>query len=206
MILEDVAAIRTGVVTTRKKAGEKDSVIYEYGLLNLKCAATAGYLDLQYIETLGTVEPLKSEYFTQMDDILVRLSTPYTVIMITKEDWCGYLVPSHFAIIRVNKEVASPEYILWLLKRKSTKQKILQNISGTGAFGTINSKFFNSLPVLNLPLNKQRVIGQLQILSEKEQELLHKLAAQKEIYNRLLVDKIYDSVKRGNENDYETKY
>lgn len=198
MILEDVAAIRTGVVTTRKKAGEKDSVIYEYGLLNLKCAATAGYLDLQYIETLGTVEPLKPEYFTQMDDILVRLSTPYTVIMITKEDWCGYLVPSHFAIIRVNKEVASPEYILWLLKRKSTKQKILQNISGTGAFGTINSKFFNSLPVRDLPLNKQRVIGQLQILSEKEQELLHKLAEQKEIYNRLLVDKIYDSVKRGN--------
>lgn len=198
MILEDVAAIRTGVVTTRKKAGEKDSVIYEYGLLNLKCAATAGYLDLQYIETLGTVEPLKHEYFTQMDDILVRLSTPYTVIMITKEDWCGYLVPSHFAIIRVNKEVASPEYILWLLKRKSTKQKILQNISGTGAFGTINSKFFNSLPVRDLPLNKQRIIGQLQILSEKEQELLHKLAAQKEIYNRLLVDKIYDSVKRGN--------
>ncbi|MDD6147204.1 MAG: hypothetical protein PUB43_09205 [Oscillospiraceae bacterium] len=198
MILEDVAAIRTGVVTTRKKAVEKDSVIYEYGLLNLKCAATAGYLDLQYIETLGTVEPLKPEYFTQMDDILVRLSTPYTVIMITKEDWCGYLVPSHFAIIRVNKEVASPEYILWLLKRKSTKQKILQNISGTGAFGTINSKFFNSLPVRDLPLNKQRIIGQLQILSEKEQELLHKLTAQKEIYNRLLVDKIYDSVKRGN--------
>ena len=118
--------------------------------------------------------------------------------MITKKEWCEYLVPSHFAIIRVNKEVASPEYILWLLKRESTKQKILQNISGTGAFGTINSKFFNSLPVRNLPLNKQRVIGQMQILSEKEQELLHKLTAQKEIYNRLLVDKIYDSVKRGN--------
>lgn len=198
MILKDVATIRTGVVTTRKKAGGKDSVRYEYGLLNLKCASTAGYLDLQHIETLGTVEPLKHEYFTQMDDILVRLSAPYTVIMITKKEWCEYLVPSHFAIIRVNKEVASPEYILWLLKRESTKQKILQNISGTGAFGTINSKFFNSLPVRNLPLNKQRVIGQMQILSEKEHELLHKLTAQKEIYNKLLVDKIYDSIKRGN--------
>ena len=38
----------------------------------------------------------------------------------------------------------------------------------------------------------------MQILSEKEQELLHKLTAQKEIYNKLLIDKIYDSVKRGN--------
>ena len=198
MLLENVATIRTGVVTTRKKAGEKDPVIHEYKLLNLKCAATAGYLDLQYSETLGTTEPLKPEYFTQMDDILVRLSAPYTAIMITREEWCDYLVPSHFAIIRVDKTVASPEYILWFLRRESTKQKILQNISGSGAFGTINSKFFSTLSIRSLPLKKQKTIGQMQILSEKEQELLHKLTAQKEIYNKLLIDKIYDSVKRGN--------
>lgn len=198
MLLENVATIRTGVVTTRKKAGEKDPIIYEYKLLNLKCAATAGYLDLQYSETLGTTEPLKPEYFTQMDDILVRLSAPYTAIMITREEWCGYLVPSHFAIIRVDKTIASPEYILWFLRRESTKQKILQNISGSGAFGTINSKFFSTLSIRSLPLKKQKTIGQMQILSEKEQELLHKLTAQKEIYNKLLIDKIYDSVKRGN--------
>ena len=86
MLLENVATIRTGVVNTRKKDGEKDPIIYEYKLLNLKCAATAGYLDLQYSETLGTTEPLKPEYFTQMDDILVRLSAPYTAIMITDLD------------------------------------------------------------------------------------------------------------------------
>lgn len=198
MLLENVATIRTGVVTTRKKAGENDPITYEYKLLNLKCAATAGYLDLQYSETLGTTEPLKPEYFTQMDDILVRLSAPYTAIMITREEWCDYLVPSHFAIIRVDKAVASPEYILWFLRRESTKQKILQNISGSGAFGTINSKFFSTLSIRSLPLKKQKTIGQMQILSEKEQELLHKLTAQKEIYNKLLIDKIYDSVKRGN--------
>lgn len=198
MILEDVATIRTGVVTTRKKASENDSITYRYKFLNLKCASSAGYLDLQYIEELPTIESLKSEYFTQMDDIIVRLSTPYTAIMITKEEWCGYLVPSHFAIIRVDKNIASPEYILWILKRESTRQKILQNISGSGAFGTINSKFFNSLTIRNLPLSKQQIIGQMQILSEKEQELLYKLTQQKEIYNKLLVDKIYNSVKRGN--------
>ena len=198
MLLKNVATIRTGVVTTRKKAGENDPITYEYKLLNLKCAATAGYLDLQYSETLGTTEPLKPEYFTQMDDILVRLSAPYTAIMITREEWCNYLVPSHFAIIRVDKTVASPEYILWFLRRESTKQKILQNISGSGAFGTINSKFFSTLSIRSLPLKKQKTIGQMQILSEKEQELLHKLTAQKEIYNKLLIDKIYDSVKRGN--------
>lgn len=198
MFLEDVATIRTGVVTTRKKAGEKEPAIYKYKSLNLKCASAAGYLDLQYIEELPAMEPLKPEYFTQMGDIIVRLSTPYTTIMITKEDWCGYLIPSHFAIIRVNKNKTAPEYILWLLKRESTLQKILQNISGNGIFGTINSKFFNSLPIQDIPMQKQKIIGQMQILSEKEQELLLKLASQKEIYNKLLVEKIYDSVKKGN--------
>lgn len=198
MFLEDVAAIRTGVVTTRKKVGEKDPIIHKYKMLNLKCASAAGYLDLQYAEELPTMEQLKPEYFTQIGDIIVRLSTPYTTIMITREDWCGYLIPSHFAIIRVNKDKASPEYVLWLLKRKSTLQKILQNISGNGIFGTINSKFFNSLPIQDIPIQKQKIIGQMQILSEKEQVLLHKLAAQKEIYNKLLVEKIYNSVREGN--------
>lgn len=198
MTLEDVASIRTGVVTTRKKAGKKDPVVHKYKLLNLKCAASAGYLDLQYAEVLGTTEALKPEFFTQMDDILVRLSAPYTAIMITREDWCDYLVPSHFAIIRVDRTVALPEYILWSLKREATMQKILQNISGSGVFGTINSKFFNTLTIRILPLNKQYIIGQMQILSEKEQELLHKLTAQKEVYNKLMIDKIYESVKRGN--------
>lgn len=198
MLLENIATIRTGIVATRKKADENATKIHEYKLLNLKCAASAGYLDLQYAETFKTTDLLKQEYFTQMDDILVRLSAPYTAIMITRKEWCHYLVPSHFAIIRVDKTVASPEYILWILKRESTRQKILQNISGSGAFGTISSKFFSALPIRDLPLNKQQLIGKIQLLSEKELELLHKLTVQKKIYNKLLVNKIYDSVKRGN--------
>lgn len=199
MLLENIATIRTGIVTTRKKADKNASAIHKYKLLNLKCAASAGYLDLKHVEIFKTTDLLKPEYFTQIDDILVRLSAPYTAIMITREDWCHYLVPSHFAIIRVDKTVASPEYILWILKRESTRQKILQNISGSGAFGTISSKFFSTLPVRDLSLNKQQLIGKMQVLSEKELELLHKLTAQKEIYNKLLVNKIYDSVKRGNQ-------
>ena len=84
MILENIASIRTGVVATRKKAGENDPVECEYNLINLKCASPAGYLDLQYAEKLQTSEKLKQEYFTQMDDILVRRSAPYTTIMTSR--------------------------------------------------------------------------------------------------------------------------
>lgn len=197
MLLKEIATVRTGIVATRKKASISDEAIHPYKLLNLKCAASTGYLDTQYAEEFLASEEVKMDFLTQSGDIIVRLSTPYTAIMITKEEWCGYLVPSHFAIIRVNEAKACPEYVLWLLKRDSTKQKILQNISGNGAFGTISSTFFGNLVIRSLSIEKQRIIGQLQLLSDKEQELLHELADQKSIYNKYMINRIYDGAKRG---------
>lgn len=198
MLLENIATIRTGVVTTRKKASKNATITFKYNVLNLRCAQPSGYFDMQYAEVLESEEELKDVYFTRMGDILVRLSAPYTAIMITKEEWCNYLVPSHFAIIRVDETLASPEYVLWFLKRETTKQKILQNISGSGVFGTINSKFFNTLTIREISIERQRIIGQMLLLADREQELLQKLTLEKECYNKLLVEKIYESVKRGN--------
>lgn len=198
MHIEELASVRTGLVTARKKSKENQQTTKKYSLLNLKCINSGGYLNTDYSEEYSSAEILKSDYFTQRGDILVRLSAPYTAVMIKEDCECGYLVPSHFAIIRVDKAKALPEYVLWFLKRESTLQKILQNSSGSSAFGTISSGFLASLKIREIPLEKQAIVGQLLLLSEKEQELLHKLAAQKEIYNRELVNQIYDSFKRGN--------
>lgn len=198
MKLDDIALIRTGVVTSRKKANTLDKNVNNYELLTLRCASPLGYLDLQYAEEFATNEELKQDYLTQKGDIIIRLSVPYTAIMISRDEWCGYLVPSHFAIIRCNQDRALPEYVLWFLRRETTKQKILLNTSGSGAFGTINSGFFNSLEIRDMPLSKQYIIGQLQILAEKEQELLQKLTSKKAILNKAQINMIYDSMKRGN--------
>lgn len=198
MQLEELASVRTGLVTARKKPKENQRAVKKYKLLNLKCINTTGYLDTRYIEEYSSAEILKSDFLTQKGDILVRLSTPYTAVMIKEKSECGYLVPSHFAIIRVDKTKALPEYVLWFLKRESTLQKILQNSSGSSAFGTISSGFLASLKIREIPIEKQAVVGKLLLLSEKEQKLLHDLVKQKEIFNRELVNKIYDSFKRGN--------
>lgn len=198
MLLENIATIRTGVVTARKKASEGATITFKYNVLNLRCAQASGCFDMQYAEVLESEEELKAVYFTRLGDILVRLSAPYTAIMITREEWCDYLVPSHFAIIRIKDASVLPEYILWILKQDATKQKILQNISGNGAFGTINSKFFNSIFVHDIPIEKQKIIGQMLLLSDREQRLLYELALQKENYNRLMLENVFESMKRGN--------
>lgn len=202
MVISDVASVRTGLVTARKKASDEEKGCSEkYQCINLKCIADAGFLELENIEEYYSKEHLTKEYLTQKGDILIRLSTPYSSVMITKEEECGLVIPSHFAVIRVNRGKASPEYIFWALRRDSTKQKILKNNSGSTSFGTISSGFFANLQVRDIPLDKQAIVGELLLLSEREQELLYKLANEKKRYNKAIVNQIYNSFKRGNEDD-----
>lgn len=202
MKLENIATIRTGVVATRKKSNNGNSAQYNYKLLNLKCATPEGLLDLDCIEDFATDEPLKDDYITKKGDILVRLSTPYTSILIDKDEWCGLLVPSHFAIIRVDSNIAVPEYVLWILKQESTFRNIYAHMSGASFFSTINSRFFNLLMIPELPKEKQIAIGQLQVLSDRQQALLCNLANQKTLLNRLMLNRIFNNIKKEKSNDY----
>ena len=193
----DVATIRTGVVTARKKRNESSISSYQYQMLNLKCITTEGYINKEYVENYESALPLKLEYLTQMGDILVRLSAPYTAVLIQDQSACGLVIPSHFAIIRANSRIVLPEYVYWTLGREKINTQIRQNSSGSTAFGTISSGLIANLPIRLLPIEKQRVLGELLKLSEREQELLYRLAKQKEKYNKELIYKIYNTVKEG---------
>ena len=197
MRLDEIATVRTGAVTGRKKAEEGMQSSISYKMLNLKCIAAEGYIDLEFAEEYRAKQKLKPELFAQNGDVLIRLSFPYTSVLID-DNYCGLVVPSHFAIIRANNKKVLPEYILWFLRRETTYQQILQNSSGSTAFGTISSGFIGSLNIMVLPLKKQQALGQLLLLSNKEQELLYRLAKEKAIYNKEALNIIYDKLKGEN--------
>ena len=198
MTISDIAVVRTGLVTARKKKDAASLGTYKYQLLNLRCIANEGYIDKDYIEPYELSEELKDDYLTRMGDILIRLSAPYTAVLINKPELCGIVVPSHFAIIRVDERYALPGYVFWVLRREKNKITMMQNSSGSTAFGTISSGLISSLPITLLPLHEQQIIGELLCLSEREQELFQKLSEEKKTYNTLLLNQIYDSMKRGN--------
>ena len=198
MTISEIAVVRTGLVTVREKKKISYLQTCEYRVLNLRCIADEGYINKAYIETDEYPSRLKSDYLTQMGDILVRLSAPYTAVLVDQPDLCGIVVPSHFAIIRVNKRYATPEYIFWSLRRDKNRITMMQNSSGSTAFGTISSGLIASLPITLLPLHEQQIIGDLLRLSEREQELINKLAEEKKTYNTMLLNQIYDNMKRGN--------
>ena len=197
MFLKDVSNIRTGLVTARKQAkGPENGIFREYRLLSLRCIKEPGVWDVGLAEPYAANDELKPEFLTQQDDILVRLSAPYTAALVNKES-TGYVVPSHFAIIRVDKSKVDPAYVLWILRQQSTLKQIYQNVSGTIAFGTINSSFFNDLKIDIIPLEKQRLIGEILKLSEREQALLSELARAKAELNMAIMANAYKSLSKG---------
>lgn len=201
MLLSEIAEVRTGLVLSRKKASDEAKEKIKYKALNLKCIMPEGYFDLKSIEEYYSAERLKPEYLTKINDILIRLSAPYTAVFITDIAQCGYVIPSHFAIVRMDKSKVAPEYLNWFLKRDAVKQKILQNVSGSTAFGTISSGFIANLEIKDIHMSEQKKIGNILLLAEKEQELLHKLANAKALYSKAVVNRIYDKIKRGKKND-----
>jgi hypothetical protein len=127
MTIGEIAVVRTGLVTVREKKKISSSQTCEYRVLNLKCIADEGYINKKHIEIDEYPVGLKDDYLTSMGDILVRLSAPYTAVLIDQQDLCGIVVPSHFAIIRVDSRYAVPEYIFWSLRRDKNRITMMQN-------------------------------------------------------------------------------
>ena len=46
----EVATIRTGIVAARKKVEQNAIIRYQYKMLNLKCVASEGYINKEYVE------------------------------------------------------------------------------------------------------------------------------------------------------------
>lgn len=203
MFLKDVAIIRTGVVLARKRANsdeieqmeELEGKAPEYFALNLKCVTDSGEIDFSKSELLCTKEPLSDTFLAQEDDILVRLSAPYTSVLITGE-YAGLLVPSHFAIIRVLPEEADAAFIFHFLQDKSTKQQILQNANGSSFLGTINSGFFATIQIPDVSLEKQKIIGNMVRQAKLEQFLLKHLAEKKLKLRQLTIEAAYKKFKK----------
>lgn len=192
MNLGTVAAIRSGLVLSRKLSREISS--YRYPLLNLRAIHPDGYILPDSLEVFYATELLRQEYLTQQGDIIIRLSIPYTAILIDT-DMTGMVVSSNFAIIRLNQKYMLPEYLLWLLNTPDIKRKIYEN-SSSNMLSAVRPTFFAELEVLLLPLADQEKIAKLNLLAKQEIQLLKKLADEKERYYVAVIEQAQKNMRR----------
>ncbi len=161
-----------------------------YPSLNLRAINPGGYVDLAQTDVLDAAEELSAEYLTQVGDIVVRLTAPYTAVLIDAST-AGMVISSNFIIIRTEGKKLLPEYLFWILNTPKVKRAIYENTS-SNMLGAIKAGFFSAFELDVPAFNLQQKIADIHQLAMKEAQLLRSLANEKERYYGLMVEQIHN--------------
>lgn len=194
MRLGNVAQVRSGLVLARKQARERTA--YRYPLLNLKCIHPSGYIDTDLCEMFDSVECLNPEYLTHKGDVVVRLTIPYTAVLIT-DNLEGYVIPSSFVVIRSDRSVLLPEYLIWLLNSQKVKKQMYEG-AVSNMLGAVKPRYFADYEIDEIPTSRQIILADLNRLAKRELQLMEKLAAEKAKYYDYVIAHVHNELKRGN--------
>lgn len=193
MKLRDLASVRSGLVLARKQS--KEPTDYRYSLINLRCVQQEGTIDLSEADIYEAKGPLKAEYLSQSGDIIVRLTAPYTAVLID-DTTSGMVISSNFVVIRIVDNRLLPEYLFWLLNTQKVKRKIYENAT-SNMLGAVNARFLADFELTALRIEDQHKIAQLNLLAQKESQLLKVLADEKEKYYAGILDQMYKKAEKG---------
>ncbi len=190
MRLDKFAEIRAGLVLTRKKAEIEYEIEKEYKVINIKNIQTDGHFNEEPFEIFESSDELDKGYFTEEDDILIRLSYPHTAVYIDKSRE-GLLVPSYFVILKLTRQDFIPEYVVWYLNTDKARRELAKSHTGT-TMSVTSKKMISSLDIKSMPLDKQKVVVEIQKLYWQEKHLLNRLIEEKEKYYKGITDKIIE--------------
>lgn len=204
MKLGDLATVRSGLVLSRKQARKDKPVKMRYPLLSFRAVQPNGYIDMEQLDVFDAAEQLSPEYLTQVGDVIIRLTSPYTAVLIDEAS-VGSVISSNFVIIRVDRSKLLPGYLVWLINTPKIRKAIYENTS-SNMLGAINAKFFSEFEIPPLSILQQQKIAELHLLSKKEAALLRRLSEEKERYYNLLIRNVHSTMKRGKHHDDPQRY
>ena len=194
MKLGEISDVRSGLVLSRKKAGGKSE--YVYYALNLRSIDASGYIDTGQLDLFNSKEELNEEYLTRKGDVIVRMSTPYTAVIID-ESTENLVISSNFVLIRQNGRKILPEYLYWLLNTAKVKHRIYESAT-SNMLGSVNAKYISDFEVEPISLAQQRQIAELNTLAKREIKLLQMLTAKKEQYYAQIIDDLQKKMRKEN--------
>lgn len=186
--LNGFASVRSGLVLSRKKSKGGEGELY--ALLTLRSVKEEGVLDMSAVDMYVSTSVLPSVYQTAVGDVVVRLTWPYSAVLIDEQS-SGMLVSSHFVIIRPDREKLNPGYLHWVLNRQSTRRLIYENTSAN-MLNAVRPQFFSELKISLPPMVEQRKIAELQLLTRRERILQEMLMRERSNLAKVLTEKIYN--------------
>lgn len=185
--------VRCGLVLSRKQSRTPTDA--KYRLLNLRSINVDGCVEMALVDEYYAIERLSPDYLSQVGDVVVRLTAPYTAILIDEET-AGMVVSSNFVIIRPNPRMLLSGYLAWLLNTRKTKRVIFENTS-SNMLGAINPKYFACMEVVLPSIDRQFAIADLNALALKEGRLLRRLADEKKRYCDFIINALQTDERKG---------
>lgn len=186
--LNELASVRSGLVLSRKKSKGGEGELY--ALLTLRSVKEEGELDMSAVDMYVSASVLPGVYQTSVGDVVVRLTWPYSAVLIDEQS-SGMLVSSHFVIIRPDREKLDSGYLHWVLNRQSTRRRIYENTSAN-MLNAVRPQFFSELQISLLPMAEQKKIAELQLLTRRERILQEMLMQERSNLAKVLTEKIYN--------------
>lgn len=111
---------------------------------------------------------------TVVDDVVVKLTTPYECALITTEDE-DLIVPSYCVILRdFDQKEVDLDYLVGYLNTDYAKQQLVSRVSA-GYNSMIKMKDIHEIPIPMLPMEEQKHLGRLYRISTEKQMLLKDL-------------------------------
>ncbi|MBQ6458296.1 MULTISPECIES: restriction endonuclease subunit S [Exiguobacterium] len=178
MFLGDIAEIKTGIVLTRKKVEVGGVAKATYRLITLKNITENGLFNDEPFELFQSSDVLSPQHFTEEGDVLIRLSYPHTSVYIDASK-SGLLVPSYFAVIKVDEARFLPEFVAWYLNREIVKKELERSQAGTRIPST-NKTALSAIPFEDIPIERQQALIKLCNLHQQEKALYNRLIDEKE--------------------------
>lgn len=148
--LDDMAEILSGLSYRRyiDENGDNFKVIVQRSI--------KGDGDLSDFEELSLKHDIKDRYFTQENDVLMKMTYPYDVVCVKQEN---LVVSDRIAIIRLD-EGFNPEFIAHLLTNAHVKKQ-LHELGGTGKMPHTSLKEIKQLRLVVPDLDTQIKYGRL---------------------------------------------
>ncbi len=187
MKVENVAIVSSGLVVARKKALHQSDIAERYKQLNLRCFNKNGYIENEFLETLEAKEIIHESYLTKENDIVIRLTEPFTAVYITKKD-VGYVVSSNFCIVRCSNKY-DPVFLSYYINSDNTKKQLLSNIQGS-IMKNINMASIEGIEIPRIPLSKQKILGKLLLAQTLKIISANKILELEEDKQKAILEKI----------------
>jgi len=186
--LGECTDISTGLVLKRKVANRTDKKKYSYKAITLRSLEQDGWMNEEFFDKFKSSEELEERYLTQIGDIIIRLSSPYTAIAV-QESQVGIVIPSLCAIIRNKSEEIVPGYLAFMLNSDIMKKEYLRFSLGA-TIPVIRMSDLKETEIPLLTLEKQNKIVDVSDLIIREKKLCHQLLESKELYYKGITNKI----------------